>query len=68
MAPGPGITRDLLLLSKVLQTIANGVTFGSKEAYLMELNPFLEQNQERILNFLEEVSNVCFFSLDDYSY
>lgn len=56
MAPGPHILRHLLLLSKVVQTVANGVLFGQKEAYMMVLNPFIEANQDRLREFLVAVS------------
>lgn len=57
MAPGPNILRHLLLLSKVVQTVANGVLFGQKEAYMMTLNPFIEANQLRLRDFLVAVSD-----------
>jgi len=57
MAPGSHILRHLLLLSKVVQTVANGVLFGQKEAYMMPLNSFIESNKERLLAFLEAVSD-----------
>lgn len=56
VAPGPHILRHLLLLSKVVQTVANGVLFGQKEAYMMVLNPFIEANQDRLREFLVAVS------------
>ena len=60
VAAGPAITRDLMLLSKVLQTVANGVFFSSKEEYLLELNDFVTEHQNSVLQFLDQLSEVRF--------
>lgn len=56
VAPGKVITRDLTLLSKVLQNIANGVPFSSKDPFLEPINLFLEENQNRVLEFLDALA------------
>jgi len=53
--PGQAIIRDLMMLSKVLQTVANGVLFGKKEEYLLPLNGFVEQYQSQVLEFLDKL-------------
>mgnify|MGYP002390690089 CR=1 FL=1 len=40
----PELRRSLLLVSKVLQNLANGVRFGVKEPLLTPFNAFLDQN------------------------
>lgn len=56
IAPGPQISRDLMMLSKVLQTVANGVFFGKKEEYLLELNDFVKDHQSRLLQMFDELA------------
>lgn len=62
VAPSKAILRDLMLVSKILQTVANGVLFGKKEAYLLVLNEFVERYQNRLLDFFEKLG-VCLLFL-----
>eukprot|EP00339_Tiarina_fusa_P010998 CAMPEP_0117002548 /NCGR_PEP_ID=MMETSP0472-20121206/4180_1 /TAXON_ID=693140 ORGANISM="Tiarina fusus, Strain LIS" /NCGR_SAMPLE_ID=MMETSP0472 /ASSEMBLY_ACC=CAM_ASM_000603 /LENGTH=241 /DNA_ID=CAMNT_0004702931 /DNA_START=711 /DNA_END=1433 /DNA_ORIENTATION=+ len=41
------------MISKVLQTVANGVLFGKKEEYLTPLNDFVKEYQNQVLQFLD---------------
>lgn len=41
----------------MLQNLANKASY-SKEAYMMSLNPFIEQNKARIYHFLNELCEV----------
>jgi len=51
--------RNLTLLAKVLQNLANNIQFGGvKEFYMSPLNPVLEKNRERINDFLENLTKV----------
>lgn len=50
------IRRVLVLISKILQNLASGVKFGSKESYLTELNTFIDENDEKCKKFLHEIS------------
>lgn len=43
--PEDSTARTLTLLSKTLQNMANRVTFGAKEVYMLPMNGFLEANQ-----------------------
>ena len=43
--PGPQIKRGLMLMSKILQSIANHVEF-SKEQHMLAFNDFLRSNFE----------------------
>ncbi|KAF7330567.1 GTPase-activating protein [Mycena venus] len=47
--------RTLTLIAKMLQNLANKPSY-SKEAYMMTLNPFVENNKARINQFL---NNLC---------
>lgn len=50
--------RTLVLISKVIQCLANGTKFGQKEAFMHPCNPFIEANQAACNNFLATLS-VC---------
>src|SRR3989338_4977492 len=45
--------RQLILLGKVIQNLANDTLPGVKEAYMERLNSFIEDNRERLSNFYE---------------
>ena len=44
--PSPEARRHLLLITKVLQSIANGVSLGKKEPFMSPLNEFLARNDK----------------------
>ena len=46
--------RALILVSKALQQLANGMSFGAKEEYMTILNPFLDLNFERVKNMFRQ--------------
>ena len=50
------IRRALLLITKVIQNLANNVLFGAKEPYMIVLNDFLNDNIVKVTTFLEEIS------------
>mmetsp|Transcript_6380 Transcript_6380/g.18071 ORF Transcript_6380/g.18071 Transcript_6380/m.18071 type:complete len:759 (+) Transcript_6380:76-2352(+) len=51
--------RNLTLLAKVLQNLANNVQFGGvKEFFMAPLNAVLDSNKERVNTFLEKLTNV----------
>ena len=47
--------RNLILISKLLQNLANGVEFGSKEPYMIEMNKTIQQYQEKVTEYLMNV-------------
>ncbi|KAF8632246.1 hypothetical protein AX15_001995 [Amanita polypyramis BW_CC] len=49
--------RTLTLIAKMLQNLANKPSY-SKEAYMMSLNPFVENNKARINQFLDNLCEV----------
>ncbi|KAI8384889.1 uncharacterized protein BYT42DRAFT_563965 [Radiomyces spectabilis] len=55
--------RGYLMITKVIQNLANNVLFGSKETYMIALNDFLTYNIYRVTNFLREISDIR--SLED---
>jgi hypothetical protein len=48
--------RNLILISKILQSIANGVLFGEKEGYMKITNQYISSTLPTIDNFLEVIS------------
>jgi Ras GTPase-activating-like protein IQGAP2/3 len=51
--------RNLTLLAKMLQNLANNVQFGGvKEFYMEPLNVFLDRNRDRLNDFLEGLTRV----------
>eukprot|EP01117_Protostelium_nocturnum_P010171 TRINITY_DN3636_c0_g1_i1.p1 TRINITY_DN3636_c0_g1~~TRINITY_DN3636_c0_g1_i1.p1 ORF type:complete len:1020 (-),score=389.37 TRINITY_DN3636_c0_g1_i1:53-3112(-) len=47
--------RNLVLISKVLQNLSNGLEFGKKEQYMMVANPFIIANKERMEKYFQDV-------------
>jgi len=52
-SPSSKSRRSLILVSKVLQNLANDVEFGEKENYMIQMNPFISSNQATMWKFLE---------------
>lgn len=46
------------MVAKCLQNLANLVEFGGKEPYMEVVNPFILKNKERMVVFLDQLSNV----------
>jgi hypothetical protein len=57
-APSPSVSRALLLITKVLQALANGQEFGVKEAFMRPLNPLVAENAQRIELFYDQLTRV----------
>lgn len=55
--PSKQIRRELLLISKVLQNVANGTVF--KEQHMESMNKFVERNRGNIYQYFDKIS-VCF--------
>jgi hypothetical protein len=55
--------RNLILISKLLQNLANGVEFGSKEPYMIPMNKTIQDYQEKVTDYLMKVP--C--STDEYT-
>ncbi|CAO1437957.1 unnamed protein product [Diamesa tonsa] len=56
--PNAMATRSLIMVAKCLQNLANLIEFGGKEPWLEVVNPFILKNKERMIVFLDQLSNV----------
>lgn len=55
--PSDRATRNLTLVAKTLQTLANFTRFQAKEGFMEFLNDFLEQEAPRMKEFLQTISS-----------
>lgn len=46
----------MILVSKVLQNLANGVEFGSKESHMVALNDFILENMPTVHSFFDNLT------------
>lgn len=53
----PQARRAVLLVSKILQSLSNGVEFGAKEDFMMPLNHLIIENRDSLAAFIEKISN-----------
>lgn len=54
--PPPSVARDLTLIVKAIQNLANMVVFGKKEQFMVVCNEFIESSKEDMKKFLLELS------------
>ncbi|KAJ3221156.1 Ras GTPase activating protein ira2, partial [Clydaea vesicula] len=52
------LRRGLILITKVIQNLANNVLFGIKESFMAGLNDVLRENIVRVHSYLREVSTI----------
>lgn len=53
----PQVRRGMLLITKVIQNLANNVVFGTtKEPHMRILNQFLSENIRQVTKFLSDVA------------
>jgi len=57
IVPNDQLQRQLVLLGKVLQNLANGVLFGKKEPFMVRLNQFITKNMESVGKWMDEISS-----------
>lgn len=60
----PNHRRALILMSKLLQNLANGLLFGAKESYLISCNPFIEKYKEPLYSAVEAILKLEFHPSD----
>ena len=48
--------RCFVLVAKVLQNLSNGLLFGQKENFMLEVNGFIEGHKTEIITFFEDMS------------
>ncbi|MDP2435249.1 MAG: ankyrin repeat domain-containing protein [archaeon] len=51
----PSARRNLTLLSKVIQNLSNNILFGSKEEYMVPMNPFIEEYAPKLVEFYNTI-------------
>jgi len=51
--PSRAARRNLVLITKVLQNLANEVAFGKKESYMVKMNDFINSNIPKLAQFYE---------------
>jgi len=56
VVPGDRLQRQLILLGKVLQNLANGVLFGKKEPFMIGMNDFISNNLQQVNDWMEQIS------------
>ncbi|XP_005103165.1 ras GTPase-activating protein 1 [Aplysia californica] len=56
--PSETAARTLKLVAKVLQNLANLVDVGPKEAYMEVVQPFVKKYRDKMILYLDELSNV----------
>ena len=56
VVPGDRLQRQLVLLGKVLQNLANGVLFGKKEPFMLPMNEFISNNLPLVNDWMDTIS------------
>ena len=56
VVPGDRLQRQLILLGKVLQNLANGVLFGKKEPFMLSMNDFIASNLPLVNDWMDTIS------------
>jgi len=56
--PSPEVGRPLVLVSKMLQNVSNGVEFGAKEAYMLGANKFITEHLEQVRAFFDQLTTL----------
>ncbi|KAG1651041.1 putative Ras GTPase-activating protein [Nymphon striatum] len=68
--PGEKAARNLTLVAKTIQTLANFTKFGGKENFMDFMNKFIEREWTPMKNFLKEISSLnteqSFMDFDGY--
>mmetsp|Transcript_23895 Transcript_23895/g.33503 ORF Transcript_23895/g.33503 Transcript_23895/m.33503 type:complete len:260 (-) Transcript_23895:90-869(-) len=57
-APNATAQRGLTLIAKILQNLANNVNFGSKESFLIWVNPFIQQNLKKCQEYFDSMATI----------
>ena len=52
----PAFRRALILVSKILQNLSNGVEFGKKEEYMSPFNEFIHNNLSQVSQLFDYYS------------
>eukprot|EP01098_Paradermamoeba_levis_P016332 TRINITY_DN8772_c0_g1_i1.p1 TRINITY_DN8772_c0_g1~~TRINITY_DN8772_c0_g1_i1.p1 ORF type:complete len:281 (-),score=90.58 TRINITY_DN8772_c0_g1_i1:206-994(-) len=57
-APNKTCQRKLILISKLMQNLANGVHFGNKEPFMASLNDFITTNKDPLYNWFDSLTEI----------
>jgi len=57
-SPSKAARRSLVLITKVLQNLANELQFGSKESYMLKVNDFISTNIPKLSNFYKNLLTI----------
>eukprot|EP00002_Diphylleia_rotans_P030452 TRINITY_DN6259_c0_g1_i2.p1 TRINITY_DN6259_c0_g1~~TRINITY_DN6259_c0_g1_i2.p1 ORF type:complete len:771 (+),score=144.63 TRINITY_DN6259_c0_g1_i2:56-2368(+) len=49
--------RNLILITKLLQNVSNGVEFGAKEEYMIPMNSFVQDNMSKMNEYLHQMGS-----------
>jgi len=49
--------RNLILITKIIQNLSNGVEFGKKEQYMMQCNNYIKENIDKFTKYFTGVVN-----------
>lgn len=52
------VSRPLVLVSKMLQNVSNGIEFGAKENFMSNANRFIMDNLDRVRNFFDAITTL----------
>jgi len=63
--PPPNAERDLKLIAKTLQSLANLVLFGKKEPFMMPANQFIQQNLDKMKHYLSMICQPQYEAVDE---
>ena len=50
--------RNLILVGKVLQNLANDTLFGAKEAYMVGMNPFMDSALQQLQRYVSDLGQI----------
>ena len=53
------LRRTLILISKSLQNLANGLDFGNKEPFMQDMNAFINDNKATVEGFFDNLAVRC---------
>jgi hypothetical protein len=63
--PSPNAARDLTLIAKTLQNLANLVLFGKKEPFMQPANQFIQQNLDKMKHYLTLICQPQYEAVDE---
>lgn len=63
--PGETTQRYLILISKIMTSVANETLPGSKEVFMGEMKDFIIENQQRLKSFYESLGGQVKFLFCD---